>query len=339
MESELLVAYIILGFAGCAVLIAFFCWRIFKSSEGTKKPDIEGVPPPPAALWPPGLRWLVLLTSCTAALLVLQLVLGYLTHALVLVADAAHGAADCATYFLAAFLEFLKHSFGTKAVTPLVIGRLDRASACFSIVVVLTNSVVVAIEAGMQVSAGSEHQRGEAHLGAAMLIIACLGLAMNLSLLLLSVWMHHGHASETLTSDSETSPRSRSPRKKRDRLRCLPGPPEKLSLHGAFHPGCQGTCSTGTGPNLNLYGVILHVGTDVLRTLLMLVVGALVQCRVLGSNLAKVDAICAFAVCGCVLLGSVYLVRSAIVGASNDNTSPTLRATAALPPSLYGATR
>jgi len=101
-------------------------------------------------------------------------------------------------------------------------------------------------------------------------------------------------------------------------------------LHQAFHPSCKDAdCAapkTGDGSaaeasmddsadtdeksNLNLYGAVLHLLTDVLRSLVILVVGMLVQIGFI-SDAASADAICAIIVSICILVGSLALLRSA----------------------------
>lgn len=340
MESELLLAWIILGFACAAVVSAFLLWRVVEMQVDNKSAEfiVNGIPPPPRAYaggWPAELKWLSTLTSLTAALLVVQILLGYFTGALVVVADAAHGAADLASYFLAAFLEYMKYHFGKKAVGVNMSYRIDRFSACFSVLVVFTNSAVVAIEAALQLKDGNAHGE-ESSLGAVMMIVAFLGLALNATLLFAHFWIKRGGdgsaeadgpappppvpvAASAATGvrvavDGREAQRQARRMNRKKKERCLP----TFSMHAAFHPGCQdGNCdaekmSSGEQPNLNVYGVILHVGTDVARTMLMLIVGLLVQCKVLGSNFVKVDAYCAFAICCCVVLGSAWLLGAAL---------------------------
>lgn len=120
-------------------------------------------------------------------------------------------------------------------------------------------------------------------------------------------------------------------RREQRRLRPPPAPREKLAwLHAAFHPGCDlsGGCqSSSCGPpagaatatvpeatqaeeNLNVYGALLHLVTDVLRSVVIFVAGVLVQCKLLGDA-ERADAACSLVVSACVVCGSAALLRGA----------------------------
>jgi Co/Zn/Cd efflux system component len=345
MNGELLVAYLIIGFAVIAVLIGAVWWRIFKTGAHKRRDDVErlsranDVEPPPMAqsdeAWPAQLRWLIWLVVLTAVVLVVQLVLGYWTKALVLVADAAHGAADCASYFLAALLEYLKHHFGKNSIDAKVARRLDKASACFSILIVLATSLVAAVTAGLQLSHANTNpgEAEEVNLGGAMTIIACLGLAVNATLLIVQRSCISKAESPAQEVHSPRAARRKDTQARTKRWKCIPN----ISLHQAFHPGCQDSKCAGQGEsNLNLYGVILHVGTDVLRTALLLIIGILVQHGVLGGNLSKVDAICSFVILGFVVLGSGWLLASAL-GLDDDMSEDVSAAGNDVPPPPLGS--
>jgi Co/Zn/Cd efflux system component len=101
-------------------------------------------------------------------------------------------------------------------------------------------------------------------------------------------------------------------------------------LHQAFHPNCNDAdCSASHNitsvpapdasnseivekeeSNLNLYGAVLHLLTDVLRSLVILVVALLVEFGVI-RDAPSADAICAIAVSLCIILGCVPLLRAA----------------------------
>lgn len=130
---------------------------------------------------------------------------------------------------------------------------------------------------------------------------------------------------------------------RKDRERAARRGAQMAWLHQAFHPSCnsascsishdaetspsgeklpdEGAGATGGSTvhvesdadkdtNLNLYGAVLHLITDVLRSLVILVVAILVQLGVL-RDAPTADAICAVAVSACILLGSVPLLRTA----------------------------
>mmetsp|Transcript_130807 Transcript_130807/g.279831 ORF Transcript_130807/g.279831 Transcript_130807/m.279831 type:complete len:453 (-) Transcript_130807:40-1398(-) len=127
----------------------------------------------------------------------------------------------------------------------------------------------------------------------------------------------------------------------RQRRRCdrLPRREKIAWLHKAFHPGCSAeSCPLGDGSrdlrlveegacgevpqvpqaaddesNLNVHGALLHVITDVLRGLVILVAGLLLQFRVV-EDAAKADAVCSLLVSACVVCGSLALLKG-VVGA------------------------
>merc|ERR1719188_87214 len=84
----------------------------------------------------------------------------------------------------------------------------------------------------------------------------------------------------------------------------------EAGLHDALHPGCQDGHCAAREQNLNVSGVVLHVGSDVARTLLMFVTGALLRAGVL-KNSAAVDAVCSCLIAGCVTLGCAWMLGKA----------------------------
>jgi len=115
-------------------------------------------------------------------------------------------------------------------------------------------------------------------------------------------------------------------------------------LHKAFHPNCEGChleknseeppSITGTKQqtesireNLNVYGAMLHLIADVVRSTVILVVGLLVQFRFLG-NTTRADAVCALVVSTCVVCGSLPLLRDAAIAFRPQR--PETKATACL---------
>jgi len=91
-------------------------------------------------------------------------------------------------------------------------------------------------------------------------------------------------------------------------------PSEKQSedlVHSIFHAGCArpGQCPKSSGnttdeKNLILFGATLHLATDVMRTLLEMCVGVLLQVGML-TDVKKTDAVTALVVGACVLVGTI----------------------------------
>jgi len=333
MESELIIAYIILFFSFVALLVCYLIHRLFVNSHEEQLAEGVPPPPPPPTTWPWELTWLAWLTAATIALLIVQIVLGVLTHTLLLLADSAHGAADAATYVLAAFVEYTKYSFGRRSVSRKVRDYIDQASALFSVSVVVVTSVAVAVEASLRMWRRDGKEDIES-LGTAVLVVACLGACLNLSLL----WVHSKMSSNGHVEDAT---QGRGGRRRREETDNHGTGSLKLSLHAVLHPGCGSCTSTSSdtqaaqGQNFNVYGVLLHVCTDVVRTLLLVVVGVLVRCGVL-KDADRVDAISSIIICGCVTLGSVWLFRAAFAGLGRSSLACV--GESQLPTASHGAT-
>jgi len=318
MDTELIVAYVILALSLVAlvVYVGFFVGRHLTTSGGLpERPSV------PFLQWPWSLQWMVALTVATAALLALQVLLGASIGALALLADSAHGAADFASYTLATFVEYFKFRFGAQSINARAAAQLDRASAGFSILVVMATSVCCFAEATGRLTAAEPVV--ENGLGSSMMVVAALGFALNGGLLALRSWMQEQQPPEPPEppeppaalprQSSRRSAANKAPAKTRF---CTPGKGSEMSksLHAVFHPGCLGHGEDGcsiqscnAGHNLNLYGVVLHVASDVARTLLMFIAGALVRGGIF-RNSAAVDAVCSCLIAGCVTLGSLWLI-------------------------------
>eukprot|EP00929_Paragymnodinium_shiwhaense_P109259 TRINITY_DN75648_c0_g1_i1.p1 TRINITY_DN75648_c0_g1~~TRINITY_DN75648_c0_g1_i1.p1 ORF type:complete len:525 (+),score=128.33 TRINITY_DN75648_c0_g1_i1:100-1674(+) len=327
-------------------------------------------------------RWLLLLAAASSGLLVLQLLMGSLAHSLTLLADSAHTAADCVSYFFAFFAERAKGGLakhGTRYVS-----FVDILSACLSLGVVFVPSCVAMREAAARlgwtgdgaamVAAAGPAETDFRLMGSALLIFSIASIFVNASLVL----AHFRRQSEDklqaalpppapVVQEGEVGARTRSfgagkrqlCRNYRDSRRSAAGDGPAGSsrgpgsqaqqgsshmqlLHMAFHPGCQTGCThtgkAGNRPlppaspqddsgaaameaaaaaalaaldsselNLNVAGALLHVCTDVVRSIVIMVVGALVFLRVM-SDPYKADAGCAIVVGGCVILGSSAMV-------------------------------
>lgn len=64
--------------------------------------------------------------------------------------------------------------------------------------------------------------------------------------------------------------------------------------------------------NLNVYGALLHVATDVLRSVIIFVAGSLMHSGLI-TDAFRADAICSLLVCACVACGSLPILRSMLV--------------------------
>ncbi|CAJ1422310.1 unnamed protein product [Effrenium voratum] len=79
-------------------------------------------------------------------------------------------------------------------------------------------------------------------------------------------------------------------------------------LHHLVHPNCGSSHGfTGADQNLNVLSTLLHLFTDVARSVTIFVVGLLIQVGVIKQP-GQADAICALAVAALVVLGSFSLL-------------------------------
>lgn len=79
-------------------------------------------------------------------------------------------------------------------------------------------------------------------------------------------------------------------------------------VHTIVHPGCQhGNGKKEPQHNLNVFGAVLHVVADVLRSVAILVVAILIQTGWVQDP-ADADAVCALFVAAFVILGSLTLI-------------------------------
>lgn len=337
MDTELILAHVVLALSLVALLVGFVVWRIADTSGAS--PPCSSAPPP----WPHSLQWMVTLTMATACLLSVQMLLAISIGSLALLADSAHSAADFASYTLTSFVEYLKFRFGVRAINSKASAQLDRASAGFSVLIVLATSLCVCGEAVRRLRATGQAE--EEGLGSAMLVVAGLGMVLNGGMLGLKMWMNSqpnvcppcptpkcdnsldARAQRLLDAREGKSgcPPSCQPKDERERQNLRPGagagqtprPQPSASatdvqpgLHDMIHPGCQGGSCGSREQNLNVSGVVLHVGSDVVRTLLMFITGALLRAGVL-RNSAAVDAVSSCLIAGCVTLGCAWMLGRA----------------------------
>mmetsp|Transcript_45478 Transcript_45478/g.83228 ORF Transcript_45478/g.83228 Transcript_45478/m.83228 type:complete len:380 (+) Transcript_45478:191-1330(+) len=293
-----------------------------------------------------GVRWLGCLAAASFVLLGLQLLLGWWADCLSLMADSAHSMADCAMYFFAFLLEFVKVRFGEVHLRS--IRWMDRVSGLFSIIVVMLTSIMVTIQALMRLNTdvplSPEKRASEVLIGPALLIFATVTLVTNMALVYAQyTWSRQAQEEEEQMvhggSDiiDENGPllgalgRTGAAPQKGKKLcaayrgqRCRQAVCKDIScqdheqksrcayvLHQLLHPGCSSVhhATEECEENLNLSGVNLHLLTDVVRTFLMLAAGILVVCNVVADQ-RRIDAACSCFVCLCVVVGSLALLAS-----------------------------
>eukprot|EP00450_Noctiluca_scintillans_P039566 CAMPEP_0194477542 /NCGR_PEP_ID=MMETSP0253-20130528/1264_1 /TAXON_ID=2966 /ORGANISM="Noctiluca scintillans" /LENGTH=358 /DNA_ID=CAMNT_0039316539 /DNA_START=21 /DNA_END=1097 /DNA_ORIENTATION=- len=234
--------------------------------------------------------WLAAVTLASACLCVLQLFLGYAASSLTLLVDVGHSASDVLTFALAYFVEVAKVRFGRATVTVGFVTWADCASACFSVLIISFSTVVAMSEAWERLSSNVETGNGDRK-SLALVFFSLLTLSTGLVML----YLKFADAQQTDPSMCQNT---------------CPSQSGALDmLHSVFHPGCR-ECLTGlreqVDENLNVYGVLLHLAADVLRTLVMLITG------IVGFTVARgvehLDPIASLVVGGCVLMGSIGLL-------------------------------
>jgi len=148
-----------------------------------------------------------------------------------------------------------------------------------------------------------------------------------------------GAAASPSTSPASTSSSSTGPRQASFTCMTCPGPQRKMAfipdtgtssspatmtwtsvIHAVVHPGCVGQCgqvqSGGAAgktmiESLNEYGVLLHLGADVIRSVVIFCSGLLVVTGVIHS-VAAADAITALVVVACVIAGSAIILTRVV---------------------------
>mmetsp|Transcript_12267 Transcript_12267/g.27842 ORF Transcript_12267/g.27842 Transcript_12267/m.27842 type:complete len:375 (+) Transcript_12267:173-1297(+) len=286
-------------------------------------------------------RWLAFLTAASFMLFGLQVLLGWWADCLSLMADSAHSMADCAMYFFAFLLEFVKVRFGEAQLK--LIPWMDRVSGLFSMIVVMLTSIMVTIQAVMRLRTAAplspESKANEELIGPALLIFATVTIATNALLVYAQYqWSKQAQEEEEQLvrrgndAIEETGPllgasrRGKSaPRLCEYKQNCggagckdvaCKDHDQKSScahlVHQFLHPGCSSVhhaTEQQCEQNLNLSGVNLHLLTDLVRTFLMLAAGVLVMCNVVADQ-RHIDAACSCFVCLCVVIGSLALLSN-----------------------------
>lgn len=281
--------------------------------------------------------WLGSLASASLGTLVVQLGLAVASGSLTLLADLGHAAGDVVSYAAAYLAERAKLDLAREPSggPSRAAARIDAMSGLLSWGVVAGTSARAAADAVGRLRGGAPPESSQ-HVGLAMLVFSCVSTAVNAALLA-------ARYVGPLAPPDSPQPEDQS----EECMPCLeppeltpevPAPPVPEStgperprkgrrsrakmLHMAFHPGCQCYSEPGReedeapppwAANLNVYGAVLHLATDVARGVLVLVVGLLLQAGLL-KDVARADAQCALLVAACVFAGSAALLGTALSG-------------------------
>jgi len=292
------------------------------------------------------LRWLKVLFLGTLFLLSIQLILGWAASSVTLLAEAAHSGSDVVSYGLNWFIEWCKPSPGLEEHMEAVssggivkmANTIDMLGCFASLLTLLLASAWAASEAWhrLQLSEAS----GSTHVGTALLIFAAISAIVNFCMLRMYKWQAVETEAVTI-EDSNVCPPC-GPQAKRIQVNFVPAESKcpagagdeddgiLASMHMVLHPGCDCRRLSTSDPwyqeepalereiltktaqddkhrNLNLAAAKLHLVSDMLRCILILVVASLIQLSAI-HDVQYADAACGLLVSVLVCLGSMALL-------------------------------
>ncbi|CAK0909096.1 unnamed protein product [Prorocentrum cordatum] len=274
------------------------------------------------------LMWLGALATGSFLQLAVQLGLAMMSGSLTLIADMGHACADVVSYIATYLVECTKVDLmrKTHSDTQRTVARIDAASGLLSCMLVAGTSAHAAIDAIRRLRGGSEPDGTS--IGFAMLMFACFSTVVNAALLAaryvgpLAPPAEPSELQPLLAPRVPPVPSPAVPSGGRER----PGRGRNRGLqilHAALHPSCRdpgcsdADCDRGNGApsswsaNLNMHGALLHLATDVIRSIVVLAAGLLLQAGVL-RDAGRADAVCALVVGFCVLAGSAAFLGSSL---------------------------
>jgi Co/Zn/Cd efflux system component len=326
---------------GISVLVVVVLWVVvhWNLTSSTEEDSSKGATPAERVQ----LLWLGALATGSFVQLAVQLGLAMMSGSLTLIADMGHSCADVVsyigTYVVESYKVELRHN--SNSDSQRTVARLDAISGLLSCMLVAGTSAHAAVDAVRRLRGGSGPD-GTGLIGFAMLIFSCFSTAVNATLLAaryvgpLAPPDQPSELQPLLASGVQPPPppvpsggRGR-PRRGRNRGMQM--------LHDAFHPGCQDpgcnddNCERGDGANsswsanLNVYGALLHLATDVIRSIVVLVAGLLLQGG-LVRDAARADAVCALVVGFCVFAGSSAFMSSSLSSLQSALSSETTQTT------------
>jgi len=324
---------------GISVLAIVALWAVVHRNfaRSTEEDSSQGATPTERAQ----LLWLGALATGSFAQLAVQLGLAMMSGSLTLIADMGHACADVVSYIATYLVECTKVDLRLKSDgdTQRAVVRIDAVSGLLSCLLVAGTSAHAAVDAVRRLRGGSGPD-GTSLIGFAMITFSCFSTTVNATLLAaryvgpLAPPDQDSELQPLLAPNVPTpvAPAGRRERPRRGRNPQQPTRPRLQMLHDAFHPGCRdpgcddsgcekgGEAPSSWSANLNVYGALLHLATDVIRSIVVLVAGVLVQSGLL-KDAARTDAICALVVGFCVFAGSAAFLgsslsslRSAILG-------------------------
>lgn len=310
---------------GIGVLAVVALWVVVHRNfaRSTEEDSSQGATPAERAQ----LLWLGALATGSFVQLAVQLSLAMMSGSLTLIADMGHACADVVSYIATYLVECTKVDLMHKSNsdTQRTVARIDAISGLLSCMLVAGTSAHAAVDAVRRLRGGSGPD-GTCLIGFAMLTFSCFSTTVNATLLAARyvgpLALPDAQPSELQPLLVPKVPSPPVPNGGRERPRRFKNPPLQM-LHDVFHPGCRdpgcndSSCGEGDeapsswSANLNVYGALLHLATDVIRSIVVLVAGLLVQGGLL-KDAARADAVCALVVGFCVLAGSAAFLGSSL---------------------------
>lgn len=323
---------------GISVLVIVVLWVLVHRNltRSTEEDSSQGATPAERVQ----LMWLGAVATGSFVQMAAQLGLAMMSGSLTLIADLGHSCADVVSYICTYVVESYKMDLMHKSNSDSqrTVARIDAASGLLSCMLVAGTSAHAAVDAVRRLRGGSGPD-GTGLIGFAMLVFSCFSTAVNATLLAaryvgpLAPPDQPSELQPLLAPGAPPPPpvpsggRGR-PRRGRN--------PRMQMLHDAFHPGCRDpgctdyNCEKGDeaswSANLNVYGALLHLATDVIRSIVVLVAGLLLQGG-LVRDAARADAVCALVVGFCVFAGSTAFVGSSLRSLQTALSGETTQAT------------
>jgi len=238
------------------------------------------------------LTWFYLLTAQAMLIFVSQAVIGYMTGSLELKSDLAHSGIDMVTYGFNAATEWMKVYSLATGMLFLQAHVIDEVGSFISVSILLVMMVFVVTDVWAKMSDPVERanldiraQNGD--MGAAMMLFSLMTLLSNGAML----WLYKSWNLDFTASNDSAAEQD-------DLLGGSPINREEAKvaewaavdwIHGLLHPGCNGkicgdleklSARDEALVNLNMGAAMLHLVTDVLRTITVLVSGIFLNIHV-----------------------------------------------------------
>jgi len=292
------------------------------------------------------IRWLSFNVTAQVSLLALQLALGFASHSLTLLGDSGHAASDCLMYALATVVEYGKLRVATETASHWIAARIDVWAARLYMFVMACTMVPAIVQAVKQVRIcqtpdGCVDEKYA--IGSALICFSVVTLLVNIMVMSLRGRWRVGsnlaastppraplicHPCRTEWKEAFAEPTQDLPASGIGDPSPQDVPDGSLQrfvrvTHGLFHsgcldPNCQPKSQWDSTPgesqsktNWNLIAILFHIGVDIGRTLVMMIVGFLSWRDLVNSVLA--DAVGVLLIgCLCVSGGTLMICGTCV---------------------------